>query len=113
MDPYYYIIGLHCLALFLETRLLHGVFGTSYLCNGVALDVPARDGAVLAGMARSRRCSRARANPPRGSITLPDKKGYAGRWLETRRNAAVSRPRWRLKQYGARRRQGYFDEQER
>ena len=23
MDPHYYIIGLHCLALFLETQLLH------------------------------------------------------------------------------------------
>ena len=113
MDPHYYIIGLHCLALFLETLLLHGVFGTSYLCNGVALDVPACDGVVSAGMARSRQPSRARVDPPRGSITLLDKNGCAGRQLETQRNAAVSRPRRQLKQYGARRRQGYLDEQDR
>ena len=51
MYPHYYIIGLHCLALFLETQLLYVVFGTSYLCNGVALDVPVHDEAVSAGMA--------------------------------------------------------------
>ena len=105
MDPHYYIIGLHCLALFLETQLLHGVFG-----NILSLQWGSPQ---HARMARSCRPSRARVDPPRGSITLLDKNGCAGRQLETQRNAAVSRPRRQLKQYGARRRRGYFDEQER